>query len=38
MNWKRRRREFLLYGWALLLFLMFLYFLTRARDGSSGGD
>lgn len=37
-NWKRRRREFLLYGGALLLFLLFLYFLTRVRDGSVGGD
>jgi len=38
LKWKRRRREFLLYGWALLLFLLFLYYVTRDRGGSSDGD
>ena len=37
-QWKRRRREFLLYGWALVAFLVFLYFVTRDRGGSTEGD
>ncbi len=32
---KRARREFLLYGSALLLFLAFLYFITRERTPQS---
>jgi hypothetical protein len=38
IQWKRQRREFLLYGLVLLLFLAFLYFLTRERDGSPEGS
>jgi len=34
---KRRRREFLLYGWALIAFLVFLYYVTRDRGGPAGG-
>ena len=37
-EWKRRRRDFLLYGSALAAFLGFLYFLTRDRGGSSNGE
>jgi hypothetical protein len=37
-QWKRKRREFLLYGSALLFFIFFLYYITRERapvpDGS----
>lgn len=36
VQWKRKRREFLLYGGGLLLFAAFLYFITRER--SSGGS
>jgi len=36
IKWKRKRREFLLYGTCFLLFLAFLYYITRQRD--SGGD
>lgn len=32
---KRARREFLLYGSALLLFLAFLYYITRERQPQS---
>jgi hypothetical protein len=32
---KRARREFLLYSSALLLFLLFLYFITRERAPQS---
>jgi len=38
LKWRRKRRELLLYGWALLAFLVFLYFVTRDRGGSSAGD
>ena len=31
IEWPRKRREFLLYGTGLLLFLAFLYFITRER-------
>ncbi len=34
---KQKRREMLLYGWALLLFLVFLYYVTRDRSNSSDG-
>jgi len=37
MAWKRKRREFLMYGAGILLFLVFLYFITRERSGSSEG-
>jgi len=37
LQWKRKRREFLLYGAGMLLFLAFLYFITRERGGSSDG-
>jgi hypothetical protein len=32
---KRKRRELLLYGVAVVLFLAFLYYITRDRGGSS---
>jgi len=38
VEWKRRRREFLLYAWGFLLFVAFLYFITRERGGSSDGN
>ncbi len=34
---KRKRRELLLYSIALVLFLSFLYFVTRERDGFTEG-
>ena len=34
----RRRREILLYGSALVVFLAFLYYITRDRGGSSAGE
>ena len=34
MKAKRTRRELLLYGVALVLFLAFLYYVTRDRDNS----
>ena len=37
-EWRRRRREFLLYAGALLCFLAFLYFITRERSHSSEGS
>ena len=37
-EWKRQRRDFLLYGSALLAFLGFLYYLTRDRGNSSNGE
>jgi hypothetical protein len=36
-RWIQKRREFLLYGLALLFFLVFLYYVTRDRGGSSDG-
>jgi len=33
---KRKRREVLLYGAAIVLFLAFLYYLTRDRGGPTG--
>lgn len=35
-EWKRKRREFLLYGSALLCFVVFLYFVTRERAAPDG--
>lgn len=35
--WKRKRREILLYGGAVLFFLAFLYFITRERGASPDG-
>jgi hypothetical protein len=32
LEWKRKRRELLLYGVGFLLFLAFLYFITRERN------
>jgi len=37
MDWRRKRREFLLYGVGILCFLVFLYFITRERGGSLDG-
>jgi hypothetical protein len=36
IEWKRRRRELLLYAGGFLLFLVFLYFITREHSGPSG--
>jgi len=38
IQWRRRRREFLLYTGGFLLFLAFLYFITRERSGPSEGN
>jgi hypothetical protein len=38
IQWKRRRREFLLYAGGFLLFVAFLYFITRERSGPSEGN
>jgi type II secretory ATPase GspE/PulE/Tfp pilus assembly ATPase PilB-like protein len=35
---KRKRREFLLFGGALLLFILFLYYMTRERAPASDGS
>ena len=35
IRWKRRRREILLYGFGLILFLAFLYFISRERGSPS---
>ncbi len=32
IKWRRKRREFLLYGTGFALFLAFLYYITRQRD------
>jgi hypothetical protein len=37
MKAKRKRRELLLYAVALVLFLAFLYYVTRERDNSLEG-
>lgn len=37
LKWKTKRREFLLYGVGLLLFLVFLYYITRERGAPSDG-
>lgn len=36
IKWRRKRREFLLYGTCFLLFLAFLYYITRQRDSADG--
>jgi hypothetical protein len=38
MKAKRKRRELLLYGAAIVLFLSFLYYITRDRGGSAEGS
>ena len=38
MTWRRKRREALLYGFGFLLFLAFLYYITRQRDTSGEGN
>lgn len=35
--WRRKRREFLLYGWALVLVLVLVYFITRDHGVPSDG-
>lgn len=37
IKWRRKRREFLLYGMGMLLFLVFLYFITHEHGGSPDG-
>ena len=37
-QWRRKRREFLLYGSALLLFIFILYYLTRERAPAADGS
>lgn len=37
MKAKRKRRELLLYGTAIILFLTFLYYITRDRGSSVEG-
>jgi hypothetical protein len=37
LRWKSKRREILLYAFGLLLFLVFLYFITRERGPSPDG-
>jgi hypothetical protein len=36
VKWRRKRREFLLYGTGFALFLAFLYYITRQRDSGEG--
>jgi hypothetical protein len=36
-EWKQKRREFLLYGFALLCFAVFLYFVTRPSGQAPEG-
>jgi hypothetical protein len=38
IEWRRKRREVLLYGAGMLLFLLFLYFITRERGGPPDGS
>jgi len=38
IEWKRRRRELLLYAGGFILFVLFLYFITRERGGSPEGN
>jgi hypothetical protein len=38
IQWRRRRRELLLYTGGFLLFVAFLYFITRERSGPSDGN
>src|SRR5262249_28007248 len=37
-EWQRKKRDLILYGMAVLLFLAFLYFITRERTHSSEGS
>lgn len=37
-RWRRKRRQLLLYGTCAVLFLAFLYYITRQREASSEGD
>jgi hypothetical protein len=37
IQWRRKRLEFLLYGAGMLLFLLFLYYITREHGGSPDG-
>lgn len=36
-DWKRKKRHMAIYGVALLLFLIFLYLVTRDRNAGAGG-
>jgi len=36
IKWRRKRRELLLYGTGFALFLIFLYYISRQREG--GGE
>jgi hypothetical protein len=38
VEWKRKRRELLMYGAGVVLFAAFLYFITRERGPSSDGN
>ena len=38
IEWRRRRREFLLFAGGFLLFVAFLYFITREHGGPAGGN
>ena len=38
LRWRRKRREFVLYSSCFLLFLAFLYYITRQRDSTSDGE
>ena len=35
IKWRRKRRELLLYGTGFLVFLAFLYYITRQRESGS---
>ena len=37
IKWSRTRREILVYGSAVLIFLTILYFITRQRSGGEDG-
>jgi hypothetical protein len=38
MALKRKQREVVLYGTAIILFLLFLYYMTRDRGGATDGN
>jgi hypothetical protein len=38
VEWKRRRREILIYAGGFLLFMIFLYFITREHGEVPGGN
>ena len=38
IQWRRKRREILLYGLGFLLFLAFLYYITRPHDSAGEGN